>query len=98
MNPDQFKSAATKIFGRKKWQVHLAEHLGCNVSTIHRLMKREQIPGPYEVALQGMLEHKKRQIALEKEARRLLPRKVRRKKNVQAHNGNPGRAAPAEDA
>ena len=81
MNPDQFKSAAVKIFGRKKWQPQLAAHLGCNVSTIHRLMKREQIPGPYEVALQGMLEHKKRQIALEKEARRLLPRKVRRKKN-----------------
>jgi hypothetical protein len=87
MNPDQFKSAATKIFGRKKWQVHLAEHLGCNVSTIHRLMKREQIPGPYEVALQGMLEHRKRQIALEKEARRLLPRKVRRKKNERRDTG-----------
>jgi hypothetical protein len=81
MKPDQFKSAAVRIFGRKKWQPQLAAHLGCNVSTIHRLMKREQIPGPYEVALAGMLEHRKREIELEKAARRLLPRKVRRKKN-----------------
>lgn len=82
MKPDQFKSAAVRIFGRKKWQPQLAAHLGCNVSTIHRLMKREQIAGPYEVALAGMLEHRKREIELEKAARRLLPRKVRRKKNA----------------
>jgi hypothetical protein len=84
MKPDQFKAAAVRIFGRKKWQVHLAAHLGCDVSTIHRMMKREQVAGPYEVAIAGMLEQRKREIELERAARKLLPRKLRRKKNAKA--------------
>jgi hypothetical protein len=74
MNGEEFARIATKIYGRKKWKVKLAEDLGVDRITIYRMTKREQIPGPYEVALRGLLEHRKREIALEKEARKLLPR------------------------
>jgi hypothetical protein len=40
---------------------------------------------------------RKREIELEKAARKLLPRKLRRKKN-EAHIRNPRRAAPAADS
>ena len=73
MTPDQFKSAAVKIYGRKKWKPSLARDLGCNVATIYRMMHREQVPGPYEVALRGLLEHRKQEIALERAARKLDP-------------------------
>lgn len=79
MTPDQFKSAAVKIYGRKKWKPSLARDLGCNVATIYRMMHREQVPGPYEVALRGLLEHRKQEIALERAARKLLPRKFRKR-------------------
>ena len=80
MDPATFIASGQKLYGRKKWKVKLAADLGVDVVTIWRLTKREQIPGPYEVALKAMLENKKRQDALEREARKLLPRKLRRKK------------------
>lgn len=81
MTPDQLKTTAVKIYGRKKWQVHLARDLGVDVSTIHRIMHREQVPGPYEVALRGLAEHRRQEVILEKAARKLLPRKFRVRKS-----------------
>jgi hypothetical protein len=80
VTPDVFIASGQKLYGRKKWKVRLADALGVDVVTIWRLTKREQIPGPYEVALKAMLENKRRQDQLEREARKLLPRRVRRKK------------------
>ena len=80
MTPDVFIASGQKLYGRKYWKVKLADALGVDVTTIWRLTKREQIPGPYEVALKAMLENKKRQDMLEREARKLLPRRLRRKK------------------
>ncbi len=81
MTPETFISNAIRIYGRKKWKPKLAADLGVDVSTIHRLVKRTQIPGPYEVALNGMLEHRRQEIILEKAARKLLPRGYK-KRNV----------------
>lgn len=75
MTPETFIAAGQKLYGRKKWKTKLAADLGVDVVTIWRLTKREQIPGPYEVALKAMLENRKRQDQLAREARKLLPRK-----------------------
>lgn len=81
MNPEQFIATGQRLYGRKKWKTQLARDLGVDVTTIWRLTKRAEIPGPYEVALKAMLDNRKRQDALEREARKLLPRK-RRKRTV----------------
>ena len=82
MTPEEFAGAAIKIYGRKGWKTQLARDLGVDPTTIWRIVKREreQVPGPYEVALKGLLEHRRRQVALEREARKLLPRKFRKRK------------------
>lgn len=89
MTPAQLLTAAHKIYGRKKWKTYLARDLGVDVSTIHRIMKREQVAGPYEVALNGLLEHRKKEIALEKEARKLVPRKFRVRKSPRKSRPKP---------
>ena len=77
MTPDHLKSAGIKLYGRKKWQAHLADALAVDRSTIFRMLKRKQVPGPVEVAIKGMLENKKARDVLERQARKLLPRRVR---------------------
>ena len=79
MTPDQFKAAGIRLYGRKGWRTKLARDLAVDQSTIFRVMKREQIAGPYEVALRGMLENKKQRDAIEAAARKLIPRRIRRK-------------------
>jgi hypothetical protein len=74
MTPSQLETAAHKIYGRKKWKPSLARDLGVDTSTVFRIMHREQVPGPVEVAVKGLLQNRLAQIRLEKEARRLLPR------------------------
>jgi hypothetical protein len=76
MTPEAFVNAGIKLYGRKHWKSQLASALGINVVTVYRLSKLElprQIPGPYEVALRGLLQHKRAQDILEREARKLLP-------------------------
>jgi hypothetical protein len=91
MTPADFIKAGQRLYGRKKWKFCLARDLGINVSTVHRMtqldttvdppvFKRAQIPGPCEIALKAMLENKKARDKLEKEARKLLPRKLRKRK------------------
>lgn len=88
MIPLDFHKLAVKIYGRKKWQSSLARDLGVDPSTIFRIMHREQVPGPYEVAIRGMWDQRKREIELEKAARRLLPRGYR-KRNVAPRRKKP---------
>ena len=79
MTPADFVKTAIRVYGRKKWKPQLARDLGVDVSTIHRICKREQVPGPYEVALRGLMEHRRQEIVLEKAARKLVPRKFRKR-------------------
>jgi hypothetical protein len=76
MTPEAFVTAGIKLYGRKHWKSQLAAALGINAVTIYRLAKLQlprQIPGPYEVALRGLLQHKRAQDILDREARKLLP-------------------------
>jgi hypothetical protein len=82
MLPVEFIKIGQQLHGRRKWKSRLALAFGVNVSTVHRIVKRPEIPGPYEVALKAMLQNKQAQDKLEKEARKLLPRKLRRKKDA----------------
>ena len=102
MTPDQFILAGQRLHGKKFWKARLARDLGVNPATIHRMVKREQIPGPYEIAVKAMLENKRQRDKLEKEARKLLPRKfrkrspraaARRKDAIAAKRDRKGRAA-----
>lgn len=79
MTPDQLKTTAIKIYGRKKWKPSLARDLGLDTSTVFRMMHREQVPGPVEVAVRGLLDHRQREIELERAARKLVPRKFRKR-------------------
>ncbi len=80
MIPSSLEKSGIKLYGRKGWKSHLAAALGVDRATIFRIMQRQQVPGPYEVALRGLLEHKRRQDELDRAARALRPRKFRKKK------------------
>jgi hypothetical protein len=79
MNPDQLRTAGIRLFGRKHWKAQLARALAVDVSTIHRIGKRAEVPGPVEVAVKGLLQHKRAHDLLEREARKLVPRKFRKR-------------------
>ena len=81
MTPEQLKTAGIRLYGRKHWKHKLSKALAVDVSTIHRMCARPEIAGPYEVAIKGMLQNKRAQEAVEKEARALglVPRKRRKK-------------------
>ena len=51
MTPLQLISAGQKLYGRKRWKRKMADALGVDQSTIHRLTVREIVPGPYVVAI-----------------------------------------------
>lgn len=82
MTPAQFEEAGKKLFGNKHWKVKLAEALGINPATVWRMKHRKEVPGVYEVALRGLLQHKRAQDILDKEARKLLPRKFKLKRKT----------------
>ena len=81
MTPAQLETAGVRLYGRKKWKTKLADALAVNVSTIHRIMHRPEVPGPVEVAVKGLIENLKARQAAEKEARRLglVPRRRRKR-------------------
>ena len=81
MTPDQLIAAGIRLYGRKHWKARLAEALAVDVSTVHRICKRAEVPGPVEVAVKGLLQNKTAQERLEREARRLglMPKKPRKK-------------------
>ena len=93
MTPDQFIQTGQRLYGRKAWKAHLARDLGIDVSTVHRIVKRPQIPGAYEIALKAMLANHQARAKLEKAARRLLPRKLR-KRVVKARKAKPRKLIP----
>lgn len=89
MTPGEFIKAGQRLHGRKKWKSALARALGVDVSTVHRMtqrdastaaFKRAQVPGPYEIAVKAMLENKRARDKLDAAARKLLPRKFRKRK------------------
>lgn len=93
MTPLQLQSAGHRLYGRKHWKKKLADAVGVDVSTIHRIAKREQVPGLVEVAVKGLLEHKQRQDVLDKAARALLPKGY--KKRHRAPRKKPAKKPPA---
>jgi len=84
MTPAELEKIARRIFRDKPkfWKAKLSRVLCVDKSTIHRMMKRPEVPGPVEVAVRGLLEHKKKQDAIEREARKLLPVRLRKRKKV----------------
>jgi len=79
MNAVDLIAAGQKLYGRRKWKPQLAEALGVNVATIHRMVHRTGVPGPYAIAINALLEHKKRKDELDRAARSLLPRSLRKR-------------------
>ena len=61
MTPEQFIAAGQRVYGRKRWKSLLARDLAVDVCTIHRLVHRPVIPGPYEIAITALLENKREQ-------------------------------------
>ena len=78
MTPEDFTKYGQRLFGRKKWKTQLANALCVNVSTIHRMVHRAVIPGPWQVAIRSLLEQKKQHDAIETAARKLLPKGYKR--------------------
>jgi hypothetical protein len=79
MNSEQFVKTGIRLHGRKVWKARLARDLGVDVSTIHRISKRLLVPGPVEIAIKALVNNRIAQDKLEKEARKLLPRKSRKR-------------------
>lgn len=98
MTPIDLEKLATKVYGRKHWKSCLARDIGMDVSSIHRMMRRDQVPGPVEVALKGLAEQRRQEVDLEKAARRLLPKlpKGYKKKNVAPRRKKPVEVPPHE--
>ncbi len=80
MTPLDLITSGIKLYGRKYWKTKLADALGVDVSTIHRMTHRNEVPGPYAIAIASLLEHKRHQDEIDRAARKLLPRRLRRKK------------------
>jgi len=73
MSPEQFIKTAKRIYGHKHWKAMLAKDIGVHHTTIHRLAARRQdVPGPYEVALLAMLQNHIRQLEINRAARSML--------------------------
>lgn len=90
MNGTQLTAAGIKVYGRKKWKAKLAADLGIDEVTVWRYTRKEQVPGPVEVALNGLMEHRRQQAVLEKAARKLLPRGYK-KRNVAPRKPKPAK-------
>ena len=93
VTPDDLKKVGIKLYGRKAWKSHMARALNVDVSTIHRIGHRTIVPGPYEVALTGLLEHKRRQDEIDRAARKLLPRGYK-KRHVAPRKPKPKKLVP----
>ena len=59
------------MYGRKKWKACLARDLGVDVSTIHRIGKKDRVPSVYEIAIAGMIHNWEARQELEKQAKKL---------------------------
>lgn len=72
MTPAELVSIGHRLYGRKRWKTLLAQALGVDRTTIHRLTTRENIPGPYEIAVNAIWANAQARFKLEKEARKLI--------------------------
>lgn len=72
MTPTELVSIGHRLYGRKRWKTLLAQALGVDRTTIHRLTGRAQIPGPYDIAVNAIWANAQARFKLEKEARKLI--------------------------
>ena len=61
MTPDALRAAGEALYGRWGWQTRMAKALRVDASTVRRwLSGASAVPGPAEVALELLLEKKRR--------------------------------------
>lgn len=80
MKPDEFRKLAVRLYGHRAWQRRIADDLGVDESVISRLLKREQIKPPFDVAINAMVNQKVLHDFTAREARKLMGRHARLKK------------------
>ena len=81
MTPEDLVRIGQKLYGRKGWRSKLAADLGVDPVTVWRLVKSgKEIPGPYDVAIVGMLNQRTAQLELEKRDRKIFRQSRRLKK------------------
>ena len=79
MTPEAFRAAARRVYGKPEWKTDLARDLGVNVCTVHRMLHRPEVSGTWTIAIKAMLQNRIAKDKLEKEVRRLLPKKPRKR-------------------
>lgn len=79
MTPDAFKAAAQRVYKRPDWKMALSRDLGVNVCTVHRMLHRSEVSGPWAIAIKAMLDKRQAQDRLDREVRKLMPRKPRKR-------------------
>ena len=79
MTPDAFKAAAARVYKRPDWKSALARDLGVNVCTVHRMLHRSEVSGPWAIAIKAMLDKRQAQDRLDREVRKLMPKKPRKR-------------------
>ena len=79
MTPEAFKAAAARVYKRPDWKSALARDLGVDVCTVHRMLHRPEVSGPWSIAIKAMLDKRLAQDRLDKEVRKLLPKKPRKR-------------------
>lgn len=105
MTPQELQRIGIRIYGRKHWRSQLALNTGLDVSTIWRQSHKETIGHLLEVAVRGLLEKHKQNLAtskivmeqLRKEGR-LRPKLRKRKKHVGRSSESVGDAADRSSA
>ena len=60
MTPEAFRAAARRVYGKPDWKTALARDLGVNVCTVHRMLHRSEVSGPWAIAIKAMLDKRRR--------------------------------------
>ena len=79
MTPDAFRAAAQRVYKRPDWKTALSRDLGVNVCTVHRMLHRSEVSGPWAIAIKAMLDKRQAQDRLDREVRKLMPKKPRKR-------------------
>ena len=79
MTPEAFRAAAQRVYKRPDWKTALSRDLGVNVCTVHRMLHRSEVSGPWAIAIKAMLDKRQAQDRLDREVRKLMPRKPRKR-------------------
>ena len=79
MTPEAFRAAAQRVYKRPDWKTALSRDLGVNVCTVHRMLHRSEVSGPWAIAIKAMLDKRQAQDRLDREVRKLMPKKPRKR-------------------